>query len=131
MPLPPSWGVGGDPGAAARRLALDRAEVRSAEADLETRVSRYIGDMPFLWLAVDDEPDPVSHRGLIERNAIALLSGYAEPGPDAPSTDWLGHLSDRERVRSSGLWNNNRVDEDYDPSFLDVAARRIDSSETA
>ena len=51
--LPPSWGVGGDPGAAARRLGLDRADVRSAEADLEMRVSHHIGDMPFLWLGVE------------------------------------------------------------------------------
>ena len=94
-------------------------------------VSRYIGDMPFLWLGVDDEPGPVSQRGLIERNAIALLSGYGEPGLDAASTNWLGHLSDRERVRSSGLWNNNHVDEGYDSSFLDVTARWIDGSGTA
>ena len=68
---------------------------------------------------------------MIERNAIALLSGYREPAPDPPSSDWLGHLSDRERVRSSGLWNNNHVDEDYDSSFLDVFARRIDGARTA
>ena len=71
--LPPSWGVGGDPGTAARRLGLDRADVKSTEADLEALVSRYIGDMPFLWLGVEDEPSPASQRGLIERNAIALL----------------------------------------------------------
>ena len=124
--LPPSWGVGGDPGAAARRLGLDRADVKSAEADLEMHVSRDIGDMPFLWLGIEDEPGPASQRGLIERNVIALLSGYREPAPDPPSTDWLGHLSDRERVRRSGLWNNNHVDEDYDSSFLEVFARRID-----
>ena len=126
--LPPSWGVGGDPGAAARRLGLGRADVKSAEADLEARVSRYIGDMPFLWLGVGDEPGPASQRGLIERNAIALLSGYREPSPDPPSVDWLGRFSDRERVRCSGLWNNNHVDEDYDPSFLDILESRIESS---
>ncbi len=129
--LPPSWGVGGDPGAAARRLGLDRSGVKLAEADLEMRVSRYIGDMPFLWLGVEDEPGPASQRGLIERNAIALLSGYREPAPDPPSTDWLGHLSDRDRVRGSGLWNNNHVDEDYALSFLDVLARRVDLARTS
>ena len=129
--LPPSWGVGGDPGAAARRLGLDRADVKLVEADLEMLVGRYIGDMPFLWLGVEDEPGPASQRGLIERNAIALLSGYREHAPDPPSTDWLGHLSDRERVRGSGLWNNNHVDEDYARSFLDVLARRVDLAETS
>ena len=124
--LPPSWGVGMDPRAAARRLGLDRAAVKSAEADLEARVSRHIGDMPFLWLDVGDETGPASERGLIERNVIALLSGYREPAPDPPSTDWLGQFSDRERVRCSGLWNNNHVDADYSSSFLDIIEKRID-----
>jgi len=125
---PPSWGVGADAGAAARRFGVDRARVKSAEADLEIQVSRYIGDMPFLWLDVGDEPGPASQRGLIERNTIALLSGHTERAPDPPTTGWLGYCSDRERVRRSGLWNNNHVDEDYDSSFLDVFARRIDGT---
>ena len=82
--------------------------------------------MPFLWLDVADEPGPASERGLIERNAIALLSGYRETAPERPSSGWLGHSSDRDRVRRSGLWNNNHVDEDYAPSFLDAMERWID-----
>ena len=39
----------------------------SAEADVEARVSHYIGDMPFLWLGVEDEIGTASQRGLIER----------------------------------------------------------------
>ena len=62
----------------------------------------------------------------IERNAIALLSGDRETALDSPSPDWLGHSSDRCPVRRSGLWNNNHVDEDYTPSFLDVMQKRID-----
>ena len=126
-----SWGIGGDPGAAARRLGLDRGGVKRAEAELEALVSRYIGDMPFLWLDVDDEPGPTSDRGLIERNAIALLSSYREPAPDSPLSNWLGRLSDRDRVRRSGLWNNNHVDEVYLPCFLDVMERHVDSAGTA
>ena len=122
---PPSWGVGSDPGTAARRLGVDRARVKSAEADLEARVSRYIGEMPFLWLDVGDEPGSASQRGLIERNAIALLSGYGERALDPPSVGWLGQFSDRERVRRSGLWNNNHVDEGYASSFLDMMEERI------
>jgi hypothetical protein len=34
--------------------------------------------MQLLWLEIDDEPSPASLRGFIERNAIALLSTYAE-----------------------------------------------------
>jgi hypothetical protein len=75
--------------------------------------------MPFLWLGVDDAAHPESARGLIERNAIALLSNYEKPPIDAPSVNWRGLKSDRERVRASGLWNNRHVDEAYDPAFLD------------
>ena len=126
--LPPSWGLGGDPGTAARRFGVERAEVTRSEADLEASVTRYIGAMPFLFLGVEDEPGPASERGLIERNAIALLSAYREAPPDPASTGWLGRSSDRERVRLSGLWNNNHVDEAYDPSFLDLMEMRIDQA---
>lgn len=92
--LPPSWAVGGDLCAAGRRLGLDGTDIKSAKADLETRISRHIGNMPFLWLGLEDEPGPASQRGLTERNAIALLSAYREPAPDSPSADWFGHSSD-------------------------------------
>ncbi len=123
--LPMSWGVGSDAGTAARRLGLGRADIRAAEADLELRVSRCVGTMPFLWVDVGDEPGPSSERGLIERNAIALLSSFRDPSPDPASTEWLGLSSDRQRVCRSGLWNNRHVDEDYSPRFLDVFERRI------
>ena len=128
IPLPESWGVAGSAGEAARRLNVDRASINRAEADIETLVSEYIGQMPFLWLNVNDAPGPDSKRGLIERNAIALLSGYLRPAADRPSGGWLGHYSDRERVRLSGLWNNNHVDETYDPSFLDEMERWVAST---
>ncbi len=74
--------------------------------------------MPFLWLSIPDEPGPESLRGYIERNSIGLLSNYQQLALDPPSPSWLGHHSDRERVRRSGLWNQNHVDEPYDPGFL-------------
>ena len=126
--LPSSWGVGRGPGEAARRLGLDRVGVKLAETELEARISHHIRAMPFLWLNVGDEPGPRSERGTIERNAIALLSSYREPALDPPSAGWLGHSSDRCRVRRSGLWNNNHVDEDYAPSFLDAMERRIEAA---
>ncbi len=126
-PLPPSWGIGGDTGTAARRLGLEREAVKAGEAELERRVSHHIGAMPLLWLAIDDEPGPESLRGLIERNAIALLSHAAAPAADAPSDGWLGAFSDREPVRRSGLWNNNHVEESYDPAFLDVMERLVEA----
>ena len=100
-------------------------EVRSGELVLERRVSQVIGNMSFLWLAIEDEAGPESHRGYVERNSIALLSNYDKPALDPPSPGWLGHHSDRERVRKSGLWNQNHVDETYDPAFLDTLDRLV------
>jgi len=81
-------------------------------------VSKVIGAMPFLWLAVEDEPCADSLRGYIERNAIALLSNFDKDPLDRPSAEWLGRYCSREGVRRSGLWNSNHVDEPYDPAFL-------------
>ena len=127
--LPSSWGVCNDPGKAAQRLRLaSRAAVKDAEADLERRVSAYIGQMPFLWLNVPDAPSPQSARGRIERNAIALLSNARTPAADRPSTNWLGLYADRPRMRKSGLWNNNHVDEDSDAAFLGEMAELVDAN---
>jgi hypothetical protein len=76
--------------------------------------------MPFIWLSADDEPGSGSVRGYLERNSIALLSNYDKEPVDTPSPTWLGHHCDRPRVRKSGLWSSNHVDEASDPAFLDV-----------
>ena len=128
IPLPTTWGVGGSFSGAVRRLEVDGAEARAAEAAIEAGVSEYIGRMEVLWLEVDDAPGPDSRRGLIERNAIAMLSAYSGRGSDGPSGDWLGRYSDRERVRLSGLWNSNHVDEPYSPSFLEEMEVRVNAA---
>ena len=96
--------------------------VREREQALERAVSTVIGDMPFLWLAIGDDPRPGSLRRYIERNAITLLSNHGKQPIDPPSHSWLGHHCDREKVRASGLWNSNHVEEPYDPAFLDTLA---------
>ena len=101
-----------------RRSAAPR-DVRAAEQPLERHVSAVIGAMPFLWLPIEDESGPESDRGIIERGAIALLSEWGKEAIDPPSKTWLGRYCTRERVRKSGLWNANHVDETYDPAFLD------------
>ena len=113
----PSWGD---------RQSMANRETRAMERAVETAVSAKIGRMPFLWLPVDDEPGPESLRGYIERNSIALLSNYRAQPLDAPSGTWLGHHCDREKVRASGLWNSEHVDEAYDSAFLDAMARLVD-----
>lgn len=111
----PTWGRGN----------LAKGDIKSGEVALEHQVSQVIGNMSFLWVPVDDEPGPESARGYVERNSIALLSNYNKPALDPPSAGWLGHHSDRDRVRKSGLWNQNHVEETYDPSFLDTLERLV------
>ena len=88
--------MGSDPGAAARSLGLTRKQVLDGERALEAMVSEHIRRMPFLWLAVDDEAGPHSHRVVIERNAIALLSNCRKSPTDPPSSGWLGQQGQRQ-----------------------------------
>ncbi len=94
---------------------------------VEHAVSTVIGHMPFLWLAIPDEPGRNSLRGYIERNAIALLSNRLAGPLDPPSPYWLGHHCDRDKVCTSGLWNSNHVDETYDPAFLDTMEHLVEN----
>lgn len=93
-------------------------DIRTGEQEMEKKVSDVIGNMPFLHLAIGDAPGPESDRGYIERNAIALLSNWEKSLLDPPSERWLGRDCQRERVRMSGLWNQNHVEESYEPQFL-------------
>ena len=105
----PTWGRGN----------TASGEIRQSELALEKQVSTVIGNMPFLWIPIEDGAGPDSLRGYVERNAIALLSNFEKPPLDPASKDWLGHRSDRPRVRASGLWNQNHVEESYAPDFLE------------
>ena len=92
---------------------------REREHFVEEMVSHYIrNEMPFIFLEINDDPNPTSGRALIERNSIALLSNFEEDSIHPPSEDWLGYDLDRDRVQKSGLWNQNHVDETYDQDFL-------------
>ena len=104
-------------------------EMRMGELDIERLVSREIGAMPFLWLAVDDVPGPDSQRGYVECNSIALLSNFNRKPIDPHSPNWLGGHCNRERVRKAGLWNVKHVDEDHNPAFLDVLSALVNKME--
>jgi hypothetical protein len=108
-----TWGQGS---------SADRVN-RDAELSLGIEVSRHLRQMPFLWLRADDDPSASSVRGIIERNAMGLLSNYQRLGTesiDPPSENWLGRHSLHQRVRESGLWNNNHVDEKCDSGFFSI-----------
>ena len=114
----PKWGHGS---------SADR-ERRLSELELEKRVSGYIRELPFLWVAVDDEPGRNSDRAYLERNAIALVSNYDKPSVDPRAEDWLGKNSPSEAIRNSELWNVNHVGESYDPAFLDRLEEAIEGT---
>lgn len=106
------WGIGSSASSA----------VREKENPLEQAVSQHIRNMPFLWLKVDDAPDPDSDRAKIEKHSIALLSNYnyrATP-IDPADGSWLGKSAKSEKVQHSGLWNSDFVDIQYTPSFLET-----------
>lgn len=114
----PHWGKRDHRGSASR-------EIRESERSLERYVSDTIGAMKVLWIAVTDEPGPGNRRGYIERNAIALLSNYRKTAIDTSTRSWLGTHCTKGKVRDSGLWNSNHVDDHYDPVFLDTMADLI------
>ena len=123
-----SWDIGNDASKAAIQLGISREEVGHCEKHLEIAVSQHIRSMPFLWIKIEDEPGPQSDRAVIERNSIALLSNYAKNPLNPPSAGWLGIKCGRERVRTSGLWNNNHVDESYDQEFLTLLEKYVAST---
>lgn len=103
-----------------------KGDIRLREETAEQEVSEIVRNMPFVFLDVDDAPAPDSVRGFIERQSIALLSNRGKPPLDPPSSTWSGLRCNREKVRSSGLWNQNHVDENYDPSFLQTMETLIE-----
>ena len=115
----PTWGAG----SSAERT------IRESERHLEGAVSEYLGRMIVLCLPLDDEPGRGSLRGYIEKNTIALLSNFERPPIDPPSANWLGHCCPRARIRLSGLWNSDHVDEDYDPAFLTELEQIVERSQ--
>jgi len=97
----------------------------NGEIAMERQVSQFIGNMGFLWLAIEDEAGTESLRSYVERNSIALLSNYNKAAFDPPSQGWLGHYSDRERVRKSSLWNQDYVEKSCDVAFLGTLDRLV------
>lgn len=107
-----------------------KGEIREQEYPIEKLVSEHIGQMPFLWLGIDDLPGPYSIRGYIERNSIGLLSNYSKKIQiDKYSNTWLGnHTTGRnaDKIHGSGLWNVKHVGDGYDPEFLDVLEKYVE-----
>lgn len=117
-----SWGRGSTLPSEVRADAVARAW----EEAHERRVSAFIGEMPVYWVAISDEPGPLSDRAVIEKNAVALLSNRCVP-TDRASNAWLGQHSPRQEIRGSGLWNLNYVNAVCEPQFLEKLRSYIDA----
>jgi hypothetical protein len=65
----------------------------------------------------------------VERNTIALVSSYDKKPIDPRGDGWLGTNSPSEKIRGSGLWNVDHVNESYDPPFLDRLAGAVEKTE--
>lgn len=126
LPECQSWGVASARGEASRKLQITIETIKKIEAPIEKAVSNFLGILPVLWVDVSDAPGADSARGYVERNSIALLSNFGKTPIDPPSASWLGNQSDRSRVKQSGLWNNNHVEENYDRQFLNDLERYIE-----
>jgi hypothetical protein len=92
------------------------AAERELEAKVERAVSEYVRRMTVVWLSVPGPSFAGNDRDFLERNSVALLSGAAF---EQPSAQWLGRDSDKEAIRSSGLWNIDGVRNSVDLDFLD------------
>jgi hypothetical protein len=90
---------------------------------LEVEVSNTIQAMPLLFVAIDDPSGPES---IVECDSIALLSNFQREPIDPPSTSWLGLNSYESKVRGSGLWNIDHVEEEFTEGFLTEFRHRVD-----
>jgi hypothetical protein len=86
--------------------------------------------MPFLWAARQRRAGTHKPARLYRANSIALLSNLEKEPLYPPSASWLGSGCDRgkARVRDSGLWNQNHVDETYDENFLNQFERMVEQA---
>ncbi|MDD2585608.1 MAG: hypothetical protein PHT79_00990 [Syntrophomonadaceae bacterium] len=100
---------------------IANARIRKAEHQLEVRVSNLINTMPFLWLEVNNS----EQARYIEKNSIALLSNFGKPPIDKPSPGWLGNYCNNSYVKTSGLWNVDYVEDQYNAAFLDELAQLV------
>lgn len=99
--------------------------IRDKEYEMEKQISKYIRDLPFLWVKVDDEPGPNSERSFLEKNSIALLSNYGKKSIDPRDEEWLGKHSPKKEIKKSGLWNVAHVGKNYNSSFLKVLETKV------
>lgn len=99
--------------------------VDTREKDVEQAVSSYLQEMSVLWLDIPDEPSATSDRAYIERNIIALLASHNKL-KRVQGSDWLGNFSEKKQIRSSGLWNIDHAERNFDEHSLSILEHYVD-----
>lgn len=99
----------------------------SSESRVEAQVTEIIRSYQVQVLPILDPAGSESDRAFIEKNAIAALS-VAGWIVDPPTSEWLGHHSDREAIRHSGLWNIDHVGDSFDQRFLPVLHQLVNNA---
>lgn len=78
-------------------------------------VNGYIHNLPYIFILINVKEDIEK----IEQRTIELISNYNQAIQiHKPNDEWLGYSSDKEKVRTSHIWNSNyvikyNVDNDY------------------
>lgn len=88
---------------------------------LHPMVTSTISAMDVLWVEIDDRTERLE----LEKQCIMLLSNdqRAAASVDPASAGWLGHFALSEKVRASGLWNQQHVTKPHTEGFLSAFAR--------
>lgn len=106
----PHWGKG----------STAPSEIRIPEHDLEREVSEYIGKLLVTTLPLVDDSGPNSGRAHIEKALVALFTENMDFLEESGPT-WLGRLSSRPLLQSSGMWNVQHVGAALDMKSLKLA----------
>jgi hypothetical protein len=95
-----------------------KADIRS-EAQIEKRVSEYIGNLLVSFIEVPGDSSKHNERAYLEQNLISIVSNVYRP-LDPPSGDWLGTKSNKHEIARSGIWNVNHTAQSHDADFLNL-----------
>ena len=96
---------------------------------MERRVSDYLRQSPLPLGRRPRRTGPLERPDVSGTERHRPLSNYGKALINPRSDEWLGNDSPNKKIRQSGLWNVDHVDESYDPAFLDHLAGASEANE--
>jgi hypothetical protein len=95
-----------DNGASSFRDSVKKAISNKFDINRILSVNDYIHNLPYIFILINDKED----IDKIEQRTIELISNYNQAIQiHKPNDEWLGYSSDKEKVRTSHIWNSNYV----------------------